>query len=125
MINTFRILALLFFGLSSANVLAGKLVEGVVNETRLFFPADESAPIEFTFSLNTGEKYIMYTRDTIVLMPEQMIKIKKSRTLGKESRSIACVISFDHLVVATTDGNKHFIKLEAPTVHLAVKGYGC
>jgi hypothetical protein len=125
MISTYRLLALIFFGLNGFNTFAAQFAEGVVNETRHFFPADKSAPIEFTFLLNTDEKYIMYTREVIVFMPEQIVRVKKSNVLGKESRSIACLITYDNLVVATTGGDKHFIKLETPTVHKATKGRGC
>jgi len=110
---------------SCLNAFAADFISGVVKETHQFFPADESKPSEFTFALENNEKYILYTQETVVLMSEQEIKVEKSPTQDHKERTVVCSLRFERLVVATENGDKHFIEMDAPKVHQAAKGHGC
>ena len=121
----FQMLFIVLLGLYSLNVHASRYSEGAVTKTNFAFPADDSKSIEFTFTLDNGEDFIMYTREVIILMPEQVIRVEKSDVKGKGSRFVVCSIVFTKLVFAAKDGKKQFIKLDAPTIHKAEKGMGC
>jgi len=105
--------------------LAEERVTGVVKETHQFYPADKSAPAEYTFALGNDEKYILYTNEAVVLMTEQEISVGLSEVQGHKDRTVVCFIEYNRLVVVTTAGDKHFIEMETPKVHRAVNGHGC
>jgi len=118
-------LVLVQLALIGCEVFAEEYVTGAVQETRQFYPADESAPARYTFGLDNGERYILYTDEAVVLMSEQEVKVRLSDVQDHEGQTVVCSIEYSRLVVVTTSGDKHFIEMEKPKVHGAVNGHGC
>jgi len=100
-------------------------VNGVVKASHQFYPADESAPAEYTFALDNGQKYILYTREAVVLMTDQEVSLGLSPVQDGKDRTVVCSIAFSRLVVVTDAGDKHFVEMDTPKVYRAANGHGC